>query len=156
MSAMDPEKLLQRTIARFHSRYEVRDAGYETPCWIWTWRLNKAGYGLFGITRMGFRTEAFAHRAAHMLFVGQIPEGFEIDHKCRNRACVRPEHLQLLTHRDNILVGHTFAAVNYSKTHCPQGHEYTPENTYTYRRMRQCRTCRKVRIDEWNKKERQL
>jgi len=66
----------------------------------------------------------------------------EIDHLCRVRCCVNPDHLEAVTHRENILRGNTFAAVNAAKTHCPKGHEYTPENTRIHTGgRRQCIAC---------------
>lgn len=74
-----------------------------------------------------------------------------IDHLCGVRRCVNPEHLEAVTHRENLLRGTGFAAVNAAKTHCPHGHEYTPENTYHNPNPnggRICRTCKRKRDAE--------
>lgn len=86
-----------------------------------------------------------AHRVIYELVNGKIPSNLVINHICRVRACVNPEHLEATTHRDNILAGVGVAAINKRKTHCKWGHEFTPENTRNYviggKPRRGCRTC---------------
>ncbi len=111
-------------------------------CWVWGKSLSD-GYGNF---RMGHKTHR-AHQVSYKLFVGDVPCGLELDHKCRNRACCNPAHLEPVTRRTNLLrssLTNTF--LNAIKTHCPQGHEYTVENTYgrPSKSERQCRTCMKA------------
>lgn len=111
------------------------------PCWLWTAAADSNGYGTFkvGVKMVG------AHRVAYELLVGPIPDGFHIDHLCRVRACVNPAHLEPVTSRENTLRGVGFSAVNARKTHCPQGHQFTPENTYTQSDgRRRCRKCRQA------------
>lgn len=109
-------------------------------CWTWTASIGSGGYGQM---RLGTKTVR-AHRLAYELVVGPIPEGLVIDHLCRNRACVRPDHLEPVTARENTLRGETLAAANVLKTHCAKGHEYTEANTVKQgdgkRRCRECRT----------------
>jgi HNH endonuclease len=80
-----------------------------------------------------------------------IPEGFEFHHRCRNKGCVNPFHLEVVTvlsHRNYHRSEIPMAAANKAKTHCPRGHEYTAENTYFSQRlnsvMRHCRACRRI------------
>jgi hypothetical protein len=95
-----------------------------------------------------------AHRFAYEWLVGPIPEGMELDHLCRNRGCVFPPHLEPVTHRENCLRAPGVASENVVKTHCPQGHEYTPENTRIIPSTggRLCKSCQRVHAREWKRK----
>jgi hypothetical protein len=140
-----PETLATRwgcsseTVKRFWAKVEKTDG-----CWLWTGGLNANGYGRFGAKRLNIH---YAHRFSYHLEFGAIPDGAEIDHLCRNRICVRPDHLEVVSHRQNIrrIPKQEHGKFQRQKTHCPQGHEYTPENTYSYQGWRQCRTCREAR-----------
>ena len=118
-------------------------------CWLWKggYRFSKAlKYG-----RVYVQNRAVpAHRRAYELFVGPIPEGATIDHLCRETMCVRPEHLEAVRLRDNILRGNGMTARGARKTHCPRGHPYDLFNTEFYRTKaghiyRWCRICRDAR-----------
>ncbi|MCA1572428.1 MAG: HNH endonuclease [Chloroflexi bacterium] len=86
------------------------------------------------------RRSVLAHRWSYETFVGPIPEALALDHLCRNRSCVNPEHLEPVTAGENIRRGET-GLLNRSKTCCPAGHEYDAENTYIWRGGRRCRRC---------------
>ena len=122
-------------------------------CWEWNSHLNRTGYGQY----FHEGRAVLAHRYAYEDAVGPIPAGMVIDHLCRNHSCVRPDHLEAVTQQTNLLRGNTKASQNANKTHCPHGHEYTPENTYTPPSgSRMCRTCRHTRKQQARTKANRL
>ena len=110
-------------------------------CWLYTGYINAKGYGWFWLEGRNLT----AHRAAYLLMVGPIPNGAVIDHLCRVRHCVNPDHLEAVTSGTNVLRGESFSAVNAKKTHCSKGHPFDEENTYRHpkRNARDCRICRR-------------
>ena len=115
-------------------------------CWEWQGKLHRqSGYGR---VKMNGREE-YAHRVSWWLACGDIPDGMELDHLCRNKRCVRPEHLQPVSHLENTLRGDNFIAIEKRATHCKHGHEFTPENTRIHywgtKTMRACRECSRLR-----------
>lgn len=119
---------------RILERITVSD---ETGCWLWTAGINGRGYG--NITADG-RTRS-AHRVAYEEWIGPIPAGLDLDHLCRVRHCVNPDHLEPVTRRENLVRGATLVAEQVARTACPQGHLYDEENTRYEGSMRHCRRC---------------
>lgn len=130
---------MDRLPERITSKIEHDDNG----CWTWVGARNWDGYGMIrheGATRL-------AHRIVYTLLVGPIADGLTIDHLCRNRACVNPDHLESVTRRVNVLRGDTFQARHAAQTRCKRGHEFTPENTYIEPSgSRRCIACRRARV----------
>jgi len=153
--------LSDKHVERFWG-YVEKIAGID--CWLWTGTQGRHGYGVFKVRPMMYR----AHRIAYELIKGEIPLGLNVCHKCDTPLCVRPDHLYVGTQKQNI--GDSIRARRHTscllaeRTHCPQGHEYSPGNV-RYKRAtgRQCRTCerernrldRLVRSEFWKKYERE-
>jgi hypothetical protein len=125
-------------MTRFWSKVDKNGAG---GCWLWLGYLHR-GYGEFWDSTNA--TKNRAHVFAYRKLVGPVPYGMVLDHTCRNRSCVNPEHLELVSFQDNLLRGNGQPAINSRKTHCVHGHEFTPENTYVAGACgRSCKTCRR-------------
>lgn len=106
----------------------------------------KNGYGQIGVAG----TVYAAHRYAYQELVGPIPDGLDLDHLCRNRACTNPDHLEPVTRKENInRSAKNGGAQNKVKTHCPYGHEYSGKNLYIHPTGRRCcRECARIRAME--------
>ena len=133
---------------RFRARYEVADRG----CWEWLGVLNAAGYGRF---RTSDGRKVAAHRYSYELHVGLIPNDLTLDHLCRNRRCVNPAHLEIVTRGENTLRSDGVTARNAVATHCPNGHPYDTANTYHRPDgNRGCRICIRERGQRWQERQR--
>lgn len=106
----DTENVRQRL-----PKHYVVDAA--TGCWIWT-GCKRFGYAILSVEGHAWP----AHRASYLALIGSIPDGLNLDHLCCNKACVNPAHLEPVTHLENI------RRYFRPRTHCRNGHEYTPEN----------------------------
>lgn len=142
-------KLFEYHDTRFIAKTKINQHG----CYEWQGHLSKDGYGSFRVKGQYYK----AHRYAYTLYVGEIPDGFEIDHLCRNRACVNVDHLEAVTKSVNQQRG-LRGDLRVSISHCKYGHEYTPENT-RYRKaktssgyQRSCWTCCRMEWTRDNKK----
>jgi hypothetical protein len=121
-------------VQRFWKHVEI------TPsCWLWTASVISTGYGQI-FSEPG--KMMLAHRLSYELHVGPIPPGSELDHLCRNPKCVNPEHLEAVSHYENVRRGESGSARNARKTHCPKGHPYSGANLLVGRSgARRCREC---------------
>jgi HNH endonuclease len=133
--------------ASFWAKTRFEDRGYRTPCIIFTGTIAGNGYGV--VTLAGGQRKA--HRVAYEAVNGPVPicaetrKPFPLDHLCRVRCCVNPDHLEPVTDGINVLRGISPHASNARKTHCGKGHEFTPENTrIDTAGHRQCRACRRA------------
>lgn len=131
-------------------RWIARCALTDTGCWEWPGALFGGGYGH---VRLASRDRPL-HRVVYEHLVGPIPEGLDLDHLCRNRACCNPQHLDPVTRSENLRRSPDTGGVrrgsvteaNMFKTHCPQGHPYDEKNTYRSRvGGRKCRACDRER-----------
>lgn len=153
-------------VARFppvEERLMAQRAIQPNGCWHFTGALLRSGYG-----RLYWQGRSQGtHRISYQLYVGPIPPGMTVNHKCHDddsgcpaglcphRRCFNPAHLEVVTHKKNLDNGKSCAAVNAAKTHCDSGHEFTLANTYI--RADGCRTCRKCQAaaqDRYRKRQR--
>jgi len=147
-------------IERLLERVVVQPNG----CWLWTGRPDTKGYSMIwvGSKTDGSRRLVRGHILSYQHFVGEIPKGFDLDHRCHNvdtscpggekclhRVCVNPFHLEPSTRRENILRGKTIAAEHAKKTRCPLGHLYAGDNLRVSKRgERVCVACRRKQDKE--------
>lgn len=124
-------------------------------CRVWIGKLTEGGYGYIRVGARSLR----AHRVSYETFVGPIPEALELDHLCRNPACIKPGHLEAVTHAENIARSWSYKTAGLdtpsSATHCINGHERTPENTRERPRpndptkiRRTCRVCDREAVQQ--------
>ena len=102
------------------------------PCWISNQKRRYPSVSFYGSSES-------AHRAVYTLYIGEIPEGFHIDHLCGNTICYNPAHLEAVTVRENVRRSDNG---ELKKTHCPRGHSYSGDNLWVSSQgYRQCRKC---------------
>lgn len=132
---------LENIAKRFWPKVDVRS---EDECWPWLARVEPGGYGRLSVGGRAGRMEG-AHRVSILLATGSLPApGMHTDHLCRNTICVNPKHLEVVTPSVNGLRGlaRFNGGVQRARTHCPQGHEYSAQNTQLKKSgSRRCRTC---------------
>lgn len=128
-----------RDFARFLSWVDLSVDG----CWLWIGAVNNKGYGSTSVSNRS----VMAHRWSYELFVGPIPDGLHIDHLCRIRNCVRPDHLEPVTLAEN-------NRRSSMKTSCKYGHPFDDANTYVGTTYRDCRACGRVRAAAYKARKR--
>lgn len=134
-----PAEPLDRRILRLTDR--------SGECWLWTGRLDACGYGRITVAKQA----AKAHRVSYETFVGPIPDGLQIDHLCRVRNCVRPDHLEPVTAKVNmeraasatgLIAGKRLGGMRLGET-CAEGHVVEGDNVYERRGLIYCLACRR-------------
>lgn len=123
-------------------------------CWYWT-RKSGVVSDWYGNISSPIAGEKLTHRVSWVLTHGPIPVGMQVLHSCDNPPCVRPEHLRLGDQQENIQEARAKGRLAaQQRTHCPQGHEYTPDNIVQYRGWRHCKACQRMRGTEYHRRTR--
>jgi hypothetical protein len=136
---------MHKTLAeRFEAKYIPEP---NSGCWIWIGALEGGGYGNIssGGSRKAKRIKA--HRVAYVLYKGEVPEGKDLDHLCRLRCCVNPDHLEPVTRQENIRRSPIAVAANHARrTHCSNGHPLSGDNLawVSGENRRRCLTCKRA------------
>lgn len=125
----------EKSQRRFRVRYDRLTMPVPfSGCIIWLGNLSKVngyGFSFYGSVKDGSFRRSTIHNLVYEQFVGPIPDGCEIDHKCKVRSCVNPDHLRAVSHAENMETAVFPRGGDHyqkQKTHCPKGHPYTPEN----------------------------
>lgn len=129
---------------RFWSKVEVHQPA---GCWEWSAEIDRWGYGRFSMLKKHW----LAHRVAFSILIGQIPEGLQLDHLCRNRRCVNPDHLQTVTARENLARSQAPAHRVRRSGVCQKGHS---DFTVTNKGRWVCRVCSAANQQRYREKKR--
>ncbi len=146
---MNDEQSLLLRLAFRSTRIPCLRKGVPQLCWRYDGSLNHGGYGHVNVKDgSGTWAPKSVHRIAYLTLVGPIPDGLDLDHLCRNRACWNPAHLEPVTRQVNVVRGIAptkSGAWQRAVTHCPAGHPYNQANTRVANGRRHCRACARER-----------
>lgn len=139
---LDTFKSAKASEERFWSKVDKTEG-----CWNWKGGKFTEGYGRFGIGNK----DRYAHRVAYEMLVGSVPKGLVIDHLCRNRICVNPAHMEVVTNEENLRRGlPSICEQMAAKVYCTRGHLLSRENCYPDRfalGWRDCKLCARIRAN---------
>lgn len=133
-------------VARFYEKIHIDKS---SECWNWKGKPSSDGYGRMGIDYKVY----LAHRVSYVLKYGEPPPHMVIDHVCRNRICINPDHLEVVSLEENIRRGvgpermRESSDAKAQRTHCKNGHPFSGYNLSLNDRQRLCKTCHR----QWQK-----
>lgn len=130
----------------------------ESGCFLWIGTINKNGYGKLSYSRNGKRYVKWAHRVSYETYVGKIPEGLDLDHKCRVRCCINPNHLEPVTRSENSKRGISGEVVRERRKNvhfCKNGHLYSDENVRKnkHSNARVCKECQRLAMRRYRERQ---
>lgn len=146
---LDPNRVIVRRKSKPPEQRLWDHVDITPGCWWWKGGTTPEGYGKFAVTH---DRAVMAYRYIYELCVGPIPDGYHLDHLCRNPNCVNWAHVEPVTPKENYLRGFGVGALNARKTHCKYGHEFSTDNTYSKPGRPSERNCRKCRADYQRKR----
>lgn len=145
-----PAGVYKRTYTTLKQYIERRTVAHPNGCLVWAGSRTKLGYGTANWRNGSTAVRTTAHRAAYVAFVGPIPEGLEIDHKCKNTLCVNPAHLEAVTHYENVQ-----RSAVAGKSACKYGHPFDDQNTVLKKNgTKRCKKCNARRQRELRQQHR--
>ena len=127
--------MVDLVLERFWDKVEVDSI---SGCWNWMGSKFASGYAQFKLTHT---KNVRAHRFAYEVNKGKVPKDFVLDHLCRNRKCVNPDHLEIVTQKENMIRGNSPPSLNSKKTHCSKNHPLSGDNLYFHNNKRYCKIC---------------
>lgn len=132
------ERARQAALRRLQKRTLIDD---QSGCWLWRGASYPSGYGQMTF----FKQHIAAHRLSYMAHKGRIPMGLVLDHLCRARACVNPEHLEPVTQQENLSRGIGISTQHARRTHCNHGHPFDGGNVgISDEGYRYCMECKRI------------
>lgn len=138
--------MTESEMERFEGKYTPEP---NSGCWLWYASINNGGYGYFKYRGRSRGAHVVSYEHSH----GPIPTSLVIDHLCRVRCCVNPDHLEAVTFKENLRRGHN---CNAAKTNCIRGHQYSGTNLILRNGERWCRECKRAEGREYHRKRRRL
>lgn len=158
--ACDVDQMTYRGMLKKALDQQKAEIVEKEKCWPWGGSTDGNGYGQVMVNGKPYRAHRLMYELVHK--GEELPpksSGLTIDHICRNRSCINPNHLEIVTNRENVLRGNGLTAINHRKTHCTKGHPLSGANLYLYQKgntiERSCRECRRVCRRAWKAKQKE-